>query len=75
MKTILPSLALVVVLSVAAALAQEKSPDLPFAFAAPAFIKELDTKYPAQPPQRRPTSSRTPMPQRDHGTAARGGSP
>src|SRR5262245_52808444 len=50
MKTTLPSLALVLMLCVPPALAQDKSPDLPFAFAAPAFIKELDTKYPAQPP-------------------------
>jgi peptide/nickel transport system substrate-binding protein len=32
------------------ALAQEKPGDAPFAYAAPAFIKELDTRYPAQPP-------------------------
>ena len=50
MKTTLPSFALVLMLCVPSALAQDKSPDLPFAFAAPAFIKELDTKYPAQPP-------------------------
>src|SRR5215467_4949043 len=33
-----------------AALAQDKPGDAPFAYAAPAFIKELDTKYPTQPP-------------------------
>jgi peptide/nickel transport system substrate-binding protein len=42
------------VLATVAASAQEKPPasekDVPFAYAAPAFIKELDTKYPAQPP-------------------------
>ena len=41
-------------LGASAAVAQEKAPasekDAPFAYAAPAFIKELDTRFPAQPP-------------------------
>src|SRR2546422_7435546 len=53
MKTALLSLATVVFSLVfwsSWALAQEKPGDAPFAYAAPAFIKELDTRYPAQPP-------------------------
>src|SRR5262245_55146027 len=45
------SLALVVSLvSTGAAQTPATDKDAPFAYAAPAFIKELDTKYPAQPP-------------------------
>ena len=45
------SLALVVSLaSTVAAQTPAADKDAPFAYAAPAFIKELDTKYPAQPP-------------------------
>jgi peptide/nickel transport system substrate-binding protein len=50
MKTALSALALLLAGSVVPVTAQDKSGDLPFAYAAPAFIKELDTKYPAQPP-------------------------
>ena len=58
MKTALAPLLIPGILAVAftatAALAQDKAPtsekDAPFAYAAPAFIKELDSKYPAQPP-------------------------
>ena len=53
MKTALLSLATLVFSLVfwsSWALAQEKPGDAPFAYAAPAFIKELDTRYPAQPP-------------------------
>ena len=53
----LSTLALVMLalaLGASAAVAQEKAPasekDAPFAYAAPAFIKELDTRFPAQPP-------------------------
>ena len=53
----LSTLALVMLalaLDPSAAVAQEKAPasekDAPFAYAAPAFIKELDTRFPAQPP-------------------------
>src|SRR2546429_4318724 len=50
MKTSLSSLIVVsLFLAVSAAAAEDKTPT-PFAFAAPAFIKELDTRYPAQPP-------------------------
>ena len=46
--------AIVLVLASSTAWAQEKAPekagDAPFAYAAPVFIKELDTKYPAPPP-------------------------
>jgi ABC-type transport system substrate-binding protein len=45
---------LALALTAASTSAQEKAPasekDAPFAYAAPAFIKELDSKYPAQPP-------------------------
>ncbi len=60
MKTALSPLVTCSVVSIALALclpsslarAQAPAPDkdVPFAYAAPAFIKELDTKYPAQPP-------------------------
>ncbi len=53
MKTaLLPlmTLAAMLTLSTSAALAQDKPGDAPFAYAAPAFIKELDTRFPAQPP-------------------------
>jgi len=50
MKTSLSSLIVVsLFLAVSAAAAEDKAPT-PFAYAAPAFIKELDTRYPAQPP-------------------------
>ena len=50
MKTSLSSLIVVsLFLAVSAAAAEDKTPT-PFAYAAPAFIKELDTRYPAQPP-------------------------
>ena len=50
MKTSLFSLIVVsLFLAVSAAAAEDKTPT-PFAYAAPAFIKELDTRYPAQPP-------------------------
>ena len=44
------SLALVVSLASTVAAQTPADKDAPFAYAAPAFIKELDTKYPAQPP-------------------------
>src|SRR5215813_1780013 len=53
MKTALVSLTTLLislVFSGSLAVAQEKPGDVPFAYAAPAFIKELDTRYPAQPP-------------------------
>src|SRR5438445_10425984 len=59
MKTVVSSLACTIALIVlawypSAAAAQEKPPtagDAPgFAYAAPAFIKELDTRFPVQPP-------------------------
>ncbi|MGH7334646.1 MAG: ABC transporter substrate-binding protein, partial [Candidatus Rokuibacteriota bacterium] len=53
MKTaLLPLMALasLLTLSTSWALAQDKPGDAPFAYAAPAFIKELDTRFPAQPP-------------------------
>src|SRR5204863_54287 len=50
MKTSLSSLIVVsLFLAVSAAAAEDKTPT-PFAYAAPAFIKELDTRFPAQPP-------------------------
>src|SRR5438874_9007360 len=50
MKTSLSSLIVVsLLLAVSAAAAEDKTP-IPFAYTAPAFIKELDTRYPAQPP-------------------------
>jgi peptide/nickel transport system substrate-binding protein len=52
--TTLALVMLALALSASAAVAQEKAPasekDAPFAYAAPAFIKELDTRFPAQPP-------------------------
>ena len=57
--TVLAVVSLVVTLGTASAPAQEKAPKpdtsdaTPFAYAAPAFIKELDSRYPAQPPSRR----------------------
>ena len=53
MKTaLLPlvTLASLLTLSTSWALAQDKPGEAPFAYAAPAFIKELDTRFPAQPP-------------------------
>jgi len=44
------SLALAVSTSTVAAQTPATDKDAPFAYAAPAFIKELDSKYPAQPP-------------------------
>ena len=41
---------ILLVLVSSTAWAQEKAGDAPFAYAAPAFIKELDSRYPAQPP-------------------------
>src|SRR5713226_3091021 len=50
MNTSLSSLIVVsLFLAVSAAAAEDKTPT-PFAYAAPAFIKELDTKYPFHPP-------------------------
>ncbi len=50
MKTSLSSLIIVsLFLAVSSAAAEDKTAT-PFAYAAPAFIKELDTRYPAQPP-------------------------
>src|SRR2546425_12709664 len=53
MKTALLSLTALLFLLVFSgswAVAQEKPGDAPSAYAAPAFIKELDTRFPAQPP-------------------------
>src|SRR5262245_17950383 len=52
MKTaLLPLITLVAMaLSTSGVLAQDKPGDAPFAYAAPAFIQELDTRFPAQPP-------------------------
>jgi ABC-type transport system substrate-binding protein len=50
MKTALPLLILLLAVTVVPTTAQNKSAELPFAYAAPAFIKDLDTRYPAQPP-------------------------
>src|SRR5260370_3390169 len=50
MNTSLSSLIIVsLFLAVSSAAAEDKTAT-PFAYAAPAFIKELDTRYPAQPP-------------------------
>jgi hypothetical protein len=53
-QTTLVLVMLALALSASATVAQEKAPasekDAPFAYAAPAFIKELDTRFPAQPP-------------------------
>jgi peptide/nickel transport system substrate-binding protein len=46
----LVALASMLTLPAARALAQDKPGEAPFAYAAPAFIKELDTRFPAQPP-------------------------
>src|SRR2546427_11672113 len=50
MKPSLSSLIVVsLFLSISSATAEDKT-STPFAYTAPAFIKELDTRYPAQPP-------------------------
>ena len=55
-RTVLAVVSLVLALGSSPTFAQEKAPKAdtpdatPFAYAAPAFIKELDTRYPAQPP-------------------------
>ena len=54
--TVLAAVSLVLALGSSSAFAQEKAPKAdtpdatPFAYAAPAFIKELDSRYPSPPP-------------------------